>query len=61
MSDQQDNEEVARLTKVNAELSRSLGKCRKLVDECRAKLAANSNEPFLFHNDDEAENDSDLA
>jgi hypothetical protein len=61
MSDQQDIQEIARLKKVNADLSRSLERCHELVDDCRAKLAANSNEPFLFANDDEAEDESDLA
>ena len=61
MSDQQDNSEIARLIKVNAELRRSLGRCRELVDECRSKLAANSNEPFMLGNDDEEEDESDLA
>lgn len=44
VSDQQDNPEIAGLSKVNAELSRSLGRCREMVEECRAKLGANSNE-----------------
>jgi hypothetical protein len=62
VSDQQDNPEIARLTKVNADLRRSLVRCRALVEECRSKLAANSNEPFMFSNDDEEEQDeSDLA
>ena len=62
MSDQQHTQEIARLKKVNADLSRSLERCHELVDECRAKLAANSNEPFMFANDDEEEGDeSDLA
>lgn len=47
MSDQQDTQENAYLFRVNAELIESLGRCRVLVDDCRAKLvAANSNEPF---------------
>jgi hypothetical protein len=60
VSDQQDNPETARLKQVNAELSRSLDRCRELVDDCRAKLAANSNEPFMLGNDDE-ERDGDPA
>ena len=46
MSDQPDNQQTAHLKQVNSELSRSLGRCRDLVDECRTKLAANSNEPL---------------
>jgi hypothetical protein len=45
MSDQQDNQELAALAKVNAELRQSLKRCRVLLDDCRSKLAANSNEP----------------
>jgi hypothetical protein len=61
VSDQQDNPEAARLKKVNAELTRSLKRCRELVDDCRHKLAANSNEPMLFDNDDDEEDESDRA
>jgi hypothetical protein len=45
MSDQQDNQEVAHLKRVNADLTASLKRCRVLLDDCRSKLAANSNEP----------------
>ena len=61
MSDQQDNSETVRLKKVNAELTRSLDRCRELVEDCRSKLAANSNEPMIFDNDDEEEDESDRA
>lgn len=53
MSDQQDNPELAHLAKVNAELTRSLKRCRVLLEDCRAKLAANSNEPETANEDDE--------
>jgi hypothetical protein len=53
MSDQQDNPEIAHLAKVNAELTRSLKRCRVLLEDCRAKLAANSNEPETANEDDE--------
>jgi hypothetical protein len=46
---------------VNADLTRSLDRCRALVEDCRHKLAANSNEPMLFDNDDEENDESDLA
>ena len=55
MSDQQDSEETAQLRRVNADLTRSLKRCRVLLDDCRAKLAANSNEPMAFDNDDSEE------
>jgi hypothetical protein len=45
MSDQHDDEEVGRLKQVNADLTASLKRCRVLLDDCRSKLAANSNEP----------------
>jgi len=61
VSDQQDIPEIARLQKVNAELSRSLGRCRELVEDCRAKLAANSNEPFMLGQEGEAEDEGDLV
>jgi hypothetical protein len=55
VSDQQDSEETAQLRRINADLMRSLKRCRVLLDECRAKLAANSNEPTAFDNDDSEE------
>jgi hypothetical protein len=61
VSDQQDNEEIVHLKQVNVELTRSLRRCRELVVDCRTKLAANSNEPFMFDNDDEKDDESDRA
>ena len=62
MSDQQDSEETAQLRRVNVDLTRSLKRCRVLLDDCRAKLAANSNEPTAFDNDDsEEEEEGDRA
>jgi hypothetical protein len=45
MSDLNDNQEGAHLEQVNAELRQSLRRCRVLLEDCRSKLAANSNEP----------------
>jgi hypothetical protein len=59
MSDQQDNQELAQLTQVNADLTASLKRCRVLLDDCRAKLAANSNEPETGANDDEDEDEQE--
>ena len=59
MSDQQDNQELAQLKQVNAVLTASLKRCRVLLDDCRAKLAANSNEPQTGANDDEEENEEE--
>jgi hypothetical protein len=63
VSDQQDSQDVAQLRQVNAELTQSLKRCRVLLDDCRAKLAANSNDPMAFDNDDDEEgaDESDRA
>ena len=53
MSDQQDNQETLHLAEVNAELTRSLKRCRVLLEDCRAKLAANSNEPESANEDED--------
>jgi hypothetical protein len=45
MFDQTDNQEISQLSQVNSELRASLKRCRVLLDDCRSKLAANSNEP----------------
>ena len=45
MPNQEDRKEFAHLEEVNAELTRSLDRCRELLVECREKLAANSNDP----------------
>ena len=52
MSDKRDNHEFAHLAQVNAELTRSLKRCRFLLEDCRAKLAANSNEPESANEDE---------
>ena len=44
MSDR-DDEEVARLERLNYELKTSLRRCRDLLHDYEARLAANSNEP----------------
>jgi hypothetical protein len=59
MSDQHDNQDTAHLNRVSGELSASLKRCRLLLDDCRSKLAANSNELEASENDDQKE--SDLA
>jgi hypothetical protein len=58
MFDQPDNDEVGHLKQVNADLTASLKRCRVLLDDCRSKLAANSNEPeYAAKGDDEEESD----
>jgi hypothetical protein len=62
VSDQQDSEEITQLRRVNADLIRGLKRCRVLLEDCRAKLAANSNDPMAFDNDDrEEEEEGDRA
>ena len=48
MSDQRDKPELAELEQLNAELTRSLARCRRLLFDCRSQLAANSNMPELL-------------
>jgi hypothetical protein len=58
--DQRENLETVRLKRVSADLARGLDRCRELVEDCRVKLAANSNEPGS-DNDDDGESESDRA
>lgn len=51
MADQQDKQENAELQQLNAQLTQSLARCRKLLFDCRSQLAANTNMPELL--DDE--------
>jgi len=37
--------EVARLKELNSELESSLKRCRAILNDCRKKLAANTNAP----------------
>lgn len=53
MSIEEDREEAAHLDRMNAELERSLKRCRRLLFDCRSQLAANSNLPELLDEDDE--------
>jgi hypothetical protein len=44
VSDNEANPDFAYLDRVNENLAQSLRRCHALVDDCRDKLAANSNE-----------------
>ena len=44
MTGDDDKQRIARLEQVNEELEKSLGRCRKMLDEYRSKLAANLND-----------------
>lgn len=39
-----DNQEVARLERVNAELVKSLQQCRDVLNEWRSRMTANNND-----------------
>jgi hypothetical protein len=58
VSEQQDNPDFLYFERVNEELAHSLRRCHALVDDCRDKLAANSNDPAAANEpgeeDDEA-------
>jgi hypothetical protein len=49
VSEQRDKQEIGQLEELNAELTRSLKRCRKLLSDCRSRLAANSNIPELLN------------
>ena len=53
MSDKDESEEVARLERLNQELSSSLKRCRTMLHDYEAMLAANSNEPAAREEDQE--------
>jgi hypothetical protein len=61
MSDQQDSVAINHLSEVNAELTRSLKRCRVLLEDCRAKLAANSNDPESANEDEESDEGEEFA
>jgi hypothetical protein len=44
VSDKDENEDVARLKRLNDELSKSLKRCRTLLHDYELRLTANSNE-----------------
>lgn len=45
VSDKDENEEVARLERLNDDLKRSLRRCRDMLHDYAARLTANSNGP----------------
>lgn len=45
VSDKDENEEVARLERLNEDLKRSLRRCRDMLHDYEVRLTANSNEP----------------
>lgn len=43
MTDPEDRQDSSELDELNEQLSASIDRCRFLLDDCRSKLAANSN------------------
>ena len=44
VSNQNDKQEIAELRELNEKLTAGLKRCRTILDDCRNRLAANSNE-----------------
>lgn len=55
MSNNDETEELARLERLNEELSKSLKRCRTLLHDYEVRLAANSNEAQANRNEDTRE------
>ena len=53
MSDKDEGEEVARLERLNEDLSDSLRRCRRLLHDYEVRLTANSNERSPEDSDEE--------
>lgn len=54
MSENEDNQKLAELQQVHAQLTESLQRCRKMLFECREQLVANSNDQPKSGDDEEA-------
>jgi hypothetical protein len=52
---QEDKQEIADLKQLNTELTRNIQRCRDLLADCRAKLAANGNLPETSATEGEAD------
>jgi hypothetical protein len=44
VSNQDDKQEIAELSELNQELTAGIKRCRTILNDCRERLAANSNE-----------------
>lgn len=53
MSVNDDKEEILLLRLVNDELTNSLARCRFMLNDCKAKLAANSNDALSPEEDED--------
>jgi hypothetical protein len=45
MENRADNRDAAELERLNAQLTDSLERCRRILADCQSKLAANTNQP----------------
>jgi hypothetical protein len=54
MSFQDFNDDRAEIERVNAELTRSLVRCQRLLFDYRSEIAANSNMPELLDDDEKS-------
>lgn len=45
MAKTEDQTEIAELQRLNAQLSSSLKRCRRILADCQSKLASNNNVP----------------
>jgi hypothetical protein len=49
----EDESEIARLKELNSELEISIKRCRAILNDCRRRLAANTNAPESSEEDDQ--------
>ena len=52
MTDPEHRQDIAQLDELNDQLSASIDRCRFLLDDCRSKLAANSNDKAAAEDDE---------
>jgi hypothetical protein len=50
----EDENEIARLKELNSELENSIKRCRAILNDCRKRLAANTNAPEPPKQDEES-------
>ena len=54
VSDKNERGELARLERLNEDLSESLRRCRKLLHDIESRIAANSNEEAAIDDDEQS-------
>jgi len=55
VTDDEDKQKIAHLEQVNEQLEGSLGRCREMLNDYRAKLAANANDVPSPDEDEQAQ------